>query len=151
MTPQTPRTHHWNGASYQTLLSAAETGGSLSILHVDTPAHSGPPSHIHAAEDEVFLILEGSIDFLVGEDRFTCGPMQTAFVPRGVVHSFRTGPDGARGLTVITPGGFEGFFAEMAQAGLQLPQDLAAVRAVAARYGAHFTGPGLAQEGCQDA
>ncbi len=151
MTPQTPRTHHWNGASYQTLLAAEDSGGSLSILLVDAPAHSGPPSHIHAAEDEVFIILDGSIDFLVGQDRFTCGPMQTAFVPRGVVHSFRTGPDGARGLGVMTPGGFEGFFAEMARSGLQLPHDLAAVRAIAARYGSRFTGPGLAQMGHQDA
>jgi mannose-6-phosphate isomerase-like protein (cupin superfamily) len=140
-------THHWNGARYQTLLSSAETGGALSILHVDTPALSGPPSHVHAAEDEVFVLLDGSIDFQVGEDRFTCGPMQTAYVPRGVVHSFRTGPQGARGLSVMTPGGFEGFFAEMAQSGLHLPQDLAAVRAIAARYGSRFTGPGLAHIG----
>jgi hypothetical protein len=71
--------------------------------------------------------------------------LQTAFVPRGVAHSFRTGPEGARGLTILTPGGFEGFFAEMAALDLQLPQDLALMRDIAGRYGSSLVGPGLAQ------
>jgi quercetin dioxygenase-like cupin family protein len=145
----TPDTHHWNGSSYQTLLPATKTGGALSILCVTAPPNSGPPSHIHAAEDEVFIILSGMIDFAVGDRRLTCGPMQVAFVPRGVAHSFRTGPQGARGLTILTPGGFEGFFAEMAALDLQVPQDLALIGDIAGRYGSSFVGPGLAQIGAQ--
>jgi mannose-6-phosphate isomerase-like protein (cupin superfamily) len=141
----TPDTHHWQGSSYQTILSTAETGGALSILSVTAPPHSGPPTHIHAGEDEVFIILSGTVDFAVGDRRLTCGPLQTAFVPRGVAHSFRTGPEGARGLTILTPGGFEGFFAEMATLDLQLPQDLALMRDIAGRYGSSLVGPGLAQ------
>jgi mannose-6-phosphate isomerase-like protein (cupin superfamily) len=144
-----PDTHHWNGSSYQTILSTAETGGTLSILCVTAPPHSGPPSHIHAAEDEVFIILSGTVDFAVGDRRLTCGPLQTAFVPRGVAHSFRTGPQGARGLTILTPGGFEGFFADMAALDLSLPADMEAVRAIAGRYGSRFVGPGLAQTAAQ--
>jgi quercetin dioxygenase-like cupin family protein len=145
MTDQTPAPVLWNGASYQTILSCAETGGALSVMYVDAPPLSGPPSHVHAAEDETFILLEGSVDLAVGDCRFTCGPMQTAFVPRGVPHSFLTGPDGAKGFTILSPGGFEGFFAEMARSGLHLPRDLAAVREVASRYGSTFVGPGLAQ------
>jgi quercetin dioxygenase-like cupin family protein len=145
MTEPMPVIHRWNGTSYQTILSAAETAGVLSVVHVEAPPHSGPPSHVHATEDETFIVLDGMIELAIGDQRLTCGPMQVAFVPRGTVHSFRTGPDGARGLTLLTPGGFEGFFAEMAASGLNLPQDMAAVRAVAGRYGAAFMGPGLAQ------
>jgi hypothetical protein len=57
-----------------------------------------------------------------------------------------TGPKGARCLTVLTPSGFEGFFAEMARGGFRMPQDLATVTAIAATYGSHFLGPGLAQQ-----
>jgi mannose-6-phosphate isomerase-like protein (cupin superfamily) len=147
MTDPTPAAHHWNGASYQTILSTAETAGAMSVLYIETPPLSGPPAHVHAAEDETFVVLDGTIEFEVGDRYFTRGPMQTAFVPRGVSHSFRSGPKGARGLTILTPGGFEGFFADMARSGYDLPRDLDEVRAAAGRYGARFVGPGLAQRG----
>jgi len=44
--------------------------------------------------------------FDVAGRRITCGPLDVAFVPRGTAHSFVTGPSGARGLTILTPGRF---------------------------------------------
>jgi mannose-6-phosphate isomerase-like protein (cupin superfamily) len=143
--------HHWNGTSYRTILHTADTGGAMSITYGEAGPFNGPPAHVHDAEDEVFVILEGEITFDVAGQRFSRGPLGTAFVPRGQPHSFVTGPSGARCITVLTPGGFEGFFAEMARGQLQMPQDMAAVFAIAARYGSHFTGPGLAQQGLHHA
>ncbi|MEO8241167.1 MAG: cupin domain-containing protein [bacterium] len=143
-------THHWNGTTYRTLLSTAETAGLMSIVHGVAGPLEGPPLHVHADEDETFLVLDGVIDFELDGARFRCGPMEVAFVPRGVAHSFRTGPEGATCVTVLTPGGFEGFFEEMAAGGFELPRDIAAVAACAARFGSRVTGPGLAQRG-QDA
>lgn len=151
MSDPDPAIQLWNGASYQTLLPSAATGGAMAVLLIAMPPLSGPPSHVHATEDEVFIVLDGVIDVAIGDRRVTRGPMQAAFVPRGVAHSFRTGPQGACGITILTPGGFEGFFAEMATSGLDLPSDLAEVRAIARRYGASFVGPGLAQSGGQHA
>lgn len=137
--------------TYQTLLSAADTGGTLSIIHGTAGPFTGPPAHFHRNEDEVILVLEGEVTFECADTQFTRGPLGLAFLPRGQVHSFRTGPNGARCLTILTPGGFEGFFAAVTKAGLHLPQDLAQVKTLAETYGSVFMGPGLAQRMAQDA
>lgn len=143
--------HHWAGTRYQTILGTAETGGAMSIIYGEADAFNGPPTHVHDHEDEVFIVLEGELTFDLAGQRFSRGPMGTAFVPRGTPHSFLTGACGARCFTVLTPGGFEGFFAEMARSGLKIPQDIAAVAAIATRYGSHIVGPGLAQRGVHHA
>lgn len=143
--------HHWNGTRYRTILSTTDTGGAMSITYGEADPLNGPPTHVHDNEDEIFIVLDGEMIFELAGERFSRGPMGTAFVPRGTPHSFITGANGAHCLTVLTPGGFEGFFAEMARNQFRMPQDLAAVVAVAARYGSHFTGPGLAQQEVQHA
>ncbi len=143
--------HHWNGTRYQTILSTADTGGAMSITYGEADPFNGPPAHVHDHEDEIFIVLDGEMTFEIADVRFSRKAMGTAFVPCGTPHSFVTGAEGARCFTVLTPGGFEGFFAEMARSQFQMPQDLAAVVAVAARYGSRFTGPGLAQQGVQHA
>lgn len=137
--------HHWTGTRYQTILSTAETGGAMSITCVEAGPHMGPPAHVHDCEDEIFILLDGEMTFEVAGRRFSRRQMGTAFVRRGTPHSFITGANGARCLTVLTPGGFEGFFAELARSQFQIPQDIAAVAEIAARFGSRFTGPGLAQ------
>ena len=143
--------HHWNGTRYRTILSTADTGGAMSIIYGEADPFNGPPAHVHDHEDEIFVVLEGEITFDVAGERLSRGPMGTAFVRRGTPHSFMTGASGARCLTVLTPGGFEGFFAEMAHGHYQMPQDMAAVAAIAERYGSHFAGPGVAQQEVQHA
>lgn len=137
-------TYHWNGTTYSTLLCAAATGGHLSIVYGDSGPDLGPPRHIHDAEDEIFIVLEGSMTFEVAGKLTVCGPLDVAVVPRGTAHCFVTGTQGARGLTIFTPGGFEGFFAAMAKANFSMPQDLAKMTATAARFRSRIVGPGLA-------
>lgn len=137
--------HQWNGTPYRTLLATADTGGLVSIVHGVAGHLEGPPMHVHANQDETFLVLQGVVDFDLNGVRFRLGAMQAGFVPRGVPHSFRTGPEGANCVTVLTPGGFERFFEELAAGGFELPRNIAAVSACAARHGSRITGPGLAQ------
>lgn len=148
---QSEAVHHWKGTSYRTILSTAETGGAICIVYGEAGPLSGPPAHVHADEDEIFVVLEGEVAFEVGTERFVRGRLGTAFVPRGQEHSFRTGPSGARCLTILTPGGFEQFFAEAAKRQFQMPQDLDQVVALAACYGSRMTGPGLVQKERTDA
>ena len=53
------------------------------------PPGGGPPPHIHRNEDETFYIVEGQIDFLLGDETVTGGPGDFVNVPRGTVHRFR--------------------------------------------------------------
>ncbi len=48
------------GDTYTTLLSGAETGGAFTLLEALVPPDTGPPPHFHQAEDETFLLLDGS-------------------------------------------------------------------------------------------
>jgi len=57
------------GDTYTTLLSGAQTGGTFAMLEALVPAHTGPPPHIHHAEDETFILLDGVIDFM---SQMTC-------------------------------------------------------------------------------
>jgi len=66
------------------------------------------------------------------------------FVPRGKEHTFRVVSDTpCRHLVILTPGGFEGFFSEMAANAYRIPEDMPAIAECAARYRLSFTGPPL--------
>lgn len=137
-----PDAIEWLGVSYQTILGTAQTGGAVSIIDSVSPPQSGPPRHIHHDADETFVLLTGDAEFWLEGERFTRGPGQTAFIPRGREHSFRIVSDTpCRHLVIMTPGGFEAFFVEMAAGGFRIPEDMATIAEIAARHHLSFTGP----------
>ena len=89
--------------------SSADTGGKYTFLEMTAPAGLSVPLHVHHVEDEGFYVLEGSITVQVGNDYIELAAGQHAFGPHGIPHTFTVGPDGARMLWVLTPGGFEDF------------------------------------------
>ena len=110
----------WLGVRYKTILSSGQTNGAMSIVDSWSPAGSGPPRHIHANEDETFVMLSG------------------------INHTFKvTGNEPSRHLVILTPGGFEGFFADMAESQFRIPEDMPAVEKSAKRHHLTFTGPPL--------
>jgi len=93
---------------------AADTDGEFGLIESVAPPGASPPLHVHSHEDETFLILEGELTVVCGEETYTAGPGAMAFLPRGVPHTFRVdGELPARFLTLITPGGMEDFFAKV--------------------------------------
>jgi quercetin 2,3-dioxygenase len=74
---------------------------------------SGPPTHIHQAEDEFFYVVSGEFRVKLG-DRIMSAPAHSfMFVPRGTAHSFQNvGPEPGVLLVGVTPGGFERMFQE---------------------------------------
>jgi mannose-6-phosphate isomerase-like protein (cupin superfamily) len=96
--------------------SSESTGGALAVIE-EVPPLLDTPAHVHANEDELFYALEGEHIIQRGEEEFRIGPHQSVFAPRGVPHAQRrVVPKEGRMLIVITPGGFEGFFRELAAA-----------------------------------
>ena len=142
-----PDAIEWLGVHYRTILATAETGGAMSITDSVSPPNSGPPRHVHQDADETFIILTGDAEFWLEGERFTRGLGQTAFVPRGKEHAFRIVSDvPARHLVILTPGGFEGFFAEMAAGQFRIPEDMAEITRIATNYHLTFTGPPLSAD-----
>ena len=133
------------GEKIHLILSGAETDGAFTLFIDEVPPHGGPPLHIHHHEDETFYILEGELVVQVNEERFTVPAGCTAFLPRGIPHTFTNlGTKAARALVVLTPGGLEGFFAEVEPLVTQAEPDMTAILTIAAKYGIEAVGPPLA-------
>ncbi len=94
-------------------VTAADTGGLMTIVEVNEPPGHEAPLHVHHREDEAFYILEGSATIHVGDESFEVGPGDYALGPRDIPHRYSIGDDGCRMLFICTPGGFESLVREM--------------------------------------
>lgn len=139
-----PGAVQWMGTWYKTILTTADSDGAMSVVDSVSPPNAGPPRHIHHDADEVFVLLSGDVEFWLEGETFTRGPGQTVFIPRGKQHTFRVVSDQpSRHIIILTPGGFEQFFEDMARAQTRIPDDMPAVEESAARHHLTFTGPPL--------
>jgi mannose-6-phosphate isomerase-like protein (cupin superfamily) len=103
------------GTSMRLIVTAASTGGRLTVFEQVTPTGWGPPRHIHSREDEIVYVLEGTYELSLGDDRRTISAGACAVQPRGVPHGFRNvGSTPGRLLCVITPSGLEQYFLAVA-------------------------------------
>ncbi|MGI3186005.1 cupin domain-containing protein [Nioella aestuarii] len=139
-----PDSIEWAGTVYRTILATSETSGSMSIVDSVSPPNYGPPRHIHHDADETFVILSGEVELWLEGETTIKGPGETAFIPRGREHTFRViGTQPSRHLVILTPGGFEGFFSDMAAGQFRIPEDMEQINESAARHHLEFTGPPL--------
>jgi mannose-6-phosphate isomerase-like protein (cupin superfamily) len=123
-------------------LHGRETNGVLSVCESHDVPGGGPPPHIHHREDETFQILEGEYEWTVGDKKFVAKKGGTIFAPRGVAHTYRyVGKAPGRLMCVVTPAGFEEFFAEVGALSPQQQQDVARVMEVAKKYELEFLPP----------
>lgn len=134
--------------------TARSTGGAYGLVETMMPPGFSPPLHVHHAEDEAFWILEGELSMRCGDRTFRARPGAFVFLPRHVPHTFVVEGDvPARMLTLLTPGGGEGFFVDGSRpaehAGLPpaTPPDIPALKRVAERYDAEIIGPPMAPLG----
>lgn len=70
----------------------------------------GVESHVHEAEDDSFLVLEGTLSLVVGDDDrdVQAGAGTFVLVPSGTPHALvNSGPTDVRFLNVHAPGGFD--------------------------------------------
>jgi quercetin dioxygenase-like cupin family protein len=94
------------------------------------------PLHRHTREDEYSFILEGSVGALLGDDVVIGKPGDLIFKPRDQWHTFwNAGDEPARILEIISPAGFERFFAELVALGGVGQVDPQAFADVCSRYG----------------
>jgi mannose-6-phosphate isomerase-like protein (cupin superfamily) len=106
----------FGGGTVVITASAESTGGALAVIEEVPPLLDTPP-HVHSNEDELFYALEGEHIIHRGEEELRISPHQSVFAPRGISHAqSRVVPKEGRMLIVITPGGFEGFFRDLAEA-----------------------------------
>jgi mannose-6-phosphate isomerase-like protein (cupin superfamily) len=118
--------------------------GAYSMVEITAAeARSGwpAPGHVHTREDESWYVIEGELEFQVGDREATAGPGTLVYAPRNVPHRYHVSKAPARYLLFFTPGGIEPLFAEVAE--LQKKRDRyspeyrAELEKLQAKYGAH--------------
>ena len=94
-----------------------ESGGGFSLVeHPIPPRTLAAPLHRHAQEDEYSYVLEGRMGAQLGEEVVYAERGDLVFKPRDQWHTFWNAGDGTcRILEIISPGGFEHLFREMAE------------------------------------
>ncbi|TPJ88186.1 cupin domain-containing protein [Mesorhizobium sp. B2-5-13] len=130
----------WNGTHYETLLTARETGGKLGAFASNAGPGDGPPRHRHFEADEIFVILHGRLRFWRAGETSERSAGEIFHIPAGVEHAFVV-VEPAQWIAILSPGGLEGFFPAVAGQGLEIPRDLAAIKAIAAQFDMEITGP----------
>jgi mannose-6-phosphate isomerase-like protein (cupin superfamily) len=119
---------------------AEETGGGFSLVeHPIPPRTLCAPLHRHSNEDEYSFVIEGRMGARLGDEVVYADAGDFVFKPRQQWHTFwNAGDEPARILEVISPGGFEHFFDELAA--MQASPDFSPemLGPLGARYGLEF-------------
>jgi len=99
---------------------------------------SGIPPHIHTKEDEVFRIIEGQVEIMVGNKTTVLNAGDMAFAPKNVVHSWKVvGTKKAQMCVSAFPSGMEFMFDELNDLPPGKP-DTKKVSEISAKYGIRF-------------
>lgn len=107
----------FNGDRYTLKAGTKDTHGALGVMEAEIPPGSGPPLHIHHNEDEMFYLLEGTLEIVDVDRTLIAEAGSFLFLPRGSAHRFTNISDKpARMLMLFSPSGFEDFFLEVGTA-----------------------------------
>lgn len=95
------------------LAGADQTAGQFTLIESSVGQGDETPLHIHDHMDECFHVRTGQYEVTCGDQQFTAHPGDFVFLPRGIPHGYRAGPDGASKLILGLPAGLESFFDDM--------------------------------------
>jgi mannose-6-phosphate isomerase-like protein (cupin superfamily) len=127
------------GGAVTIKLSSKLSGGSMTAYESTRPPGDtrGPGMHAHPRFDELFYVVEGEYEFIVGHRSLRAAEGTSIFIPRGIFHDFHSiGEVPGRLLTVCTPGGIEHFFEDRAAVGPEAGAE--EMQAIQRKHGAQF-------------
>jgi quercetin dioxygenase-like cupin family protein len=141
----------FNGGLGVLKATAQQTDGHFAAMELLAPKGFASPLHIHRAEDEFFVVLDGEVRVRHGDEIIEAVTGSLVYGPRGVPHAFRVDSEEARLLLFFGPAGVEGFFRDAGKPARAraLPPvgeqflDKEALKAVGERYRQEFVGPPL--------
>lgn len=81
----------WSEIAHE--LIGADYGTRICLIFVDAPPGCGPRLHKHPYE-EIFISLEGTAAFTIGDEQLRAGPGEVVIVPAETPHAFTNTGDG---------------------------------------------------------
>ena len=93
------------GCTWRFLVSSDQAGGSYTTMEIGVPPSVGPDLHLHEIEDEQFYVIDGELDYQVGESSFRASSGDFIHIPRRTLHGFtNVGSTPAKLLATFGPG-----------------------------------------------
>lgn len=116
------------------ILLRVTDAGEIQVIEFRSEDREGPPPHSHPW-DEIEYVIEGEVEFLVGDRQTRGGPGTVQMLPKGTAHSIRI-PEGAARVLMITIGApYAGFAREVAALGTDGYPPIDRLLEIAARHG----------------
>ena len=93
-------------------ISPKEISGNYDLVIGETPAHvPGPPPHFHQGYNEVFLVVEGEMNFVVDGEPRVVKAGESVDLPPNTLHTFGNSSDKpCKWINIHSPKGFLSFF-----------------------------------------
>lgn len=98
-----PEINDWGRLGW--LSNPPNTGaGQLTVIDVTLTPGKGHDFHKHPDQEEVILVVAGTVEQWVDREKRILGPGDSAFIPGGVVHaSFNVGDGEAKIVAILGP------------------------------------------------
>jgi len=109
------------------------SGGRLTLVEDRLKPGFFLARHHHKKMIEIFYVLEGTVEFAFDDETVAAAPGTTLNVPPDVWHEVRS-PEGARLLTIFSPGGFDTYLEELVALTEGQYGDAAFMRALSEKY-----------------
>ena len=123
------------------MINGEDAGGDFSLVeHPLSPRALAAPLHRHSREDELSIVLEGTLGAVLGDHEVVAGAGSYVYKPRGQWHTlWNAGDEPLRFIELLIPGGVDEYFQQISSM-LQAASapDPAVVRRMAAEYGIEF-------------
>ena len=115
----------------------ASTNGAFSFMERSLPPGGRkPPPHIHTNCEEAFYVLDGEIEFSLGDDTVIGRSGSFVHVPGGVSHTFGNAAAAPSRVLIIHAPAMDGYFEELQELWSgQVPPSAEDERALMKRYG----------------
>ena len=103
------------GDTYRIIVGSEQTSGAYSLVDMLIPPNGGPPPHSHVKFQEAFYIIDGEIEVITKDRKYTATKGSHVNIPfNGPVHKFINKTDKTTHmLCLITPAGMEKMFKEI--------------------------------------
>jgi quercetin dioxygenase-like cupin family protein len=109
-------------------VSGAETFGRFAVVEETSPPASVVPKHFHNETDEIIYVLEGKYELQIDGKITIAQKGDVLIIPRKTPHGFRNLLNiSSKMLAIITPSGFENFFAEISRSQPIEPSEIAEI------------------------
>ena len=96
--------------STRLLADSDATGGALSVMRTTIgEGIEGARPHTHSKSAELFYVLDGELQILIGERVITAGKGDLVVVPPNMAHAFATTPGHTADFLIVLAPGLERF------------------------------------------